>query len=169
MIHGALSDMVPLPVCTPGSANTGAVDSDWVSLKDYADVVFCVVLTEGRGGAADDLAVSFRQATSAAGAGAKAIVPRRAYLREHATDLPSAAAADASEIVDPATVPTNGDMSRIVLVEFDAAQLDVNNDFAYVQARTPAVAGATSVVAMTAIPCMAFHKLAPDEMKSPLA
>ena len=170
MIKGALSDMVPLPVSTPGAATTGAIDSDWVGLKEYAGVVFCVVLTEGRAAANDDLAITFRQAKSAAGADAKAFTPRRAFVREHATDLPSAAAAD-PVVVDPVPasgIATNGDMSRIVLVEIDAAELDVNDDFAYVQARTPAVSSSTSVVGMTAIPCGAFHKLAPQHMRSPL-
>lgn len=153
MKHAQLNMSKSVPLNTPGGATTGATNSDWVGLRHGEGVVFRVVLTEGRAAAADDNTLTFRQATDAAGTGAKAFVPRRAYVRADGTSLADAAAATPTEIeaVNGAIdIHIDGDMTSVIDVEIDAAELDVNNDFAFLQARLAGVAGSTTTTTISA-------------------
>ena len=144
---------------------TSVRSSSWFSVKDYSGVRLVVGGSVGR--AADDVAITFRQATSAAGAGAKAITPRTATLRE-GSSLATAAAATATRLENPESVTLQGDMVNILEVEFDAAELDLKNDFAYVQARSAAVGSATKTVTFAGDAVGARQMLAPELLRNPL-
>ncbi len=173
MKHSFLNRNKVVPILEPGSATTGALSSDWVSLAHGTGVMIQVVIEEGRAAAADDNTITLRQATSAAGAGAKALVPRRAYRRASGTSLADAAAATPDVIERAADgsldMHVDGDMTTIYDIEIDASELDVNNDFAFIQAQTAAVGSSSTQVSMTAIACGLFHSLAPQHIANVLA
>jgi len=154
-------------------ATTGAVNSDWVSMKHGNSVVFTVIVNEGRAAAADDNTVTLRQARTAAGGGAKALVPRRAYRRAHATDLASAAEATPVEIARNASgaidIHVDGDESSIIDIEVDASELDVNDGFAFVQARLAAVGSSTTTAAIIATVADLHHAMDPVNLPNVLA
>jgi len=170
--HSFLNRNKVVPINTPGSTTSSAINSDWVSLAHGTGVVISLTFEEGRANQADDNTLTFRQAKTAAGGDAKALVPRRAYVRAHATDVPTAAAATPTviEAVDGAIdIHVDGDLNQVIDVEFDASELDVNNDFKFVQARLAAVGSSTAQATMTAIACGLRQVLAPQHLADVLA
>ena len=164
--------MVPL---SADAVITTAINSDWIGLKEYRGVIITVVTAAGRSTTQDDQTLTLRQATTNAGATAKALVPRRAYRRQ-GSDLAAAAAATPTVLETPSTgVHLDGDMVNIVDIELDASELDVNtadvngNHFAYVQARLPAVSGGTARAHITALAVAPRQVLAPEQLANPLA
>lgn len=153
MKHTQLNMSKFVPVSEPGRATTGANSSDWVGLAHGTGVVFRVIMEEGRAAAADDNTLTFQQATDASGAGGKALVPRRAYVRASGTSLAAAAAATPTVIEasnGAIDIHIDGDMTSIVEVEIDASELDVNNNFAFVRARLAGVGSSTTQATMLA-------------------
>lgn len=173
MKHSFLNRNVVVPLVTPGSATTGALDSDWISLAHGTGVALQVVVNEGRANQADDNTITLRQAKTAAGGDAKALVPRRAYRRAHATSLADAAAAtrEAIERASDGSIDmhVDGDMSTIYDIEIDASELDVNNDFAFIQARLAAVGSSSTTVGISGTACGLFQILAPQHAPNVLA
>ena len=167
MKHSALNEMRTVSL-TAEARISAAQNTPWVSLKDYRSVVFVFTGRAGRGAAADDVAVTFQQAKTSGGGEAKAINPRRAIRREGA-NLAAAMAATPEEIAGDQRLVTNGDGFTELVVEFDAAELDVTNDFAYVRAQTPAVASATRVARFDAILCGPRYATDPLYLANPLA
>ncbi|MYA17673.1 MAG: hypothetical protein F4Z28_13390 [Gammaproteobacteria bacterium] len=173
MKHSFLNRNKVVPILEPGSATTGALSSDWVSLAHGAGVAIQIVIEEGRAAAADDNTITLRQAKDAAGDDPIDLVPRRAYRRSSATSLADAAAAT-PEVIERAAdgsldMHVDGDMTTIYDIEIDASELDVNNDYAFIQARTAAVGSSTTQVSMTAIACGLFQVLAPEHLANVLA
>jgi len=173
MKHSFLNRNVQVPLVTPGKATTSGTDSDWISLAHGTGAAFQVVVTEGRAGAADDNTITLRQAKTAAGGDAKALIPRRAYRRAHASDLPSAAAAT-REVIERAAdgsidMHVDGDMTTIYDIEIDASELDVNNDYGFIQARLSSVSGSTTTVSISGTACGLFQILAPQHLANVLA
>lgn len=150
------------------SVTTAAIDSDEVSLAHGSGLVIEVVVTEGRSGASDDNTITLTQSKTAASGSSKALVPRRAYRRAHATDLASAAAAALTEI-DVTDMHVDGNMTTIYDIEIDASELDVENDFEFVSAHLAAVSSSTTAAWMTAIASDLRQKVAPGEQANVLA
>lgn len=165
--HSYLNHNKAVPLVTPGTGTGSAVNSDWVGVAHGTGVAFQVVINEGRG-ANDDNTLSFRQASAAAGTGAKALVPRRAYRRAHATDLASAAAATPEEIAG-GDLHIDGEMNTIYDVEFDASELDLANNFSHIQARLGGVGSSTTTISITATVCDLRHAVDPTETPNVLA
>lgn len=113
---------------------TGANTGDWVSLRHYNRVAVCFVSGIGTNG--DDPTLTILQATSAAGAGSKALTFTTIYRKQAATNLAAVpqwtkttqAAANTYVQTDAA------EQSVLWVVEFQAADLDVANGFYYVSA-----------------------------------
>jgi len=172
MKHAFLNHNKAVPVVSPGTATTSAIDSDWVGLAHGAGVVFTVIVNEGRASTADDNTVTLRQATSAAGDDAKTLIPRRAYVRASGTNLAAAAAATPSVIEaenGAIDIHVDGDMTSIIEIEIDASELDVNSDFTHVQARLASVGSSTTTVGITAIVTDLHHVMDPTELPNVLA
>ncbi|MYA16177.1 MAG: hypothetical protein F4Z28_05105 [Gammaproteobacteria bacterium] len=173
MKHAFLNRNKIVPIAGPAAATTGAVDSDWVSVAHGTGVAFQVVIEEGRANQADDNTITLRQAKTAAGGDPIDLVPRRAYRRSSGTSLADAAAATPEVIERDADgnldLHVDGDVTTIYDIEIDASELDVNDDYAFVQARTAAVGSSTTTVTMTAIACGLRQILAPQHLANVLA
>jgi len=115
--------------------STGANTGDWVSLADYGHVA--IIFTSGVGTAGDDATLTVLQASDNAGTGSKAlnINTSKVFKKQAATSLASVgqwsdASGDASS--NTLTNATAAEQSLIWVVEFDANELDVANNFTHV-------------------------------------
>ena len=165
--RSALNNLKTVPLLA-AVAISAQRTGDYMGLKKYRGAVLTMVGSVGRNGANDDTTLTVLQATSAAGAGAKALTPRNAYVREGAT-LAAAAAATPVLHENPENIVTNGDMVSIVDIEIDAAELDVNNEFAYVTLQTAQVGSGTRTVEFNGIACDPHHATDPRYLANPLA
>jgi hypothetical protein len=128
----------------PINLATGANDGDWVSMKNYRHLA--VIIFKGAGAAAEDPTVTMEQATNVAGSGAKALNFTTIYSKEGAdlftigtfTKITQAAAATY-------TSATLGDNQALLVIEFNAEDLDVEGGFDCVRVRIADV-GATSQI-----------------------
>lgn len=166
--HSLLNTVVHVPLNTPGSATTSVVNSDYVGLKHGSCVKFTVLVEEGRAAQADDNTLTLRQAKTAGGGDVKAFVPRRAYRRAHATDIAAAAAAARRDISGSA-MHIDGNETTIYEVEVDASELDLDDDFKFLQVRTAAVTSSTTQVTMSADVGGLRQKTAPEHLPNVLA
>ena len=157
-----------VPVVTPGTAMTGRVNSDWVSVAHGSGVVFSVTITEGRANQSDDNTITLQQGISATGNQAKTLRPTRAWLRQSGTSLEAAASATATAL-NTSDMHTDGDMANVVDIEIDASELDTENDYGFVRIRTEAVSGATSRIGAVAIAVNLRHKVNPTAYPDVLA
>lgn len=118
-----------LPVDQSAAANT---QGEWVSLSKYDSLMVCYTSDVGTGG--QDPSVALRQATSATGTGAKTLAAGQWYAVQDATvgDLDDnfAAAGDGD-----GAFTDDGETACVARVEITADQLDVDNDFEFVQVR----------------------------------
>ena len=129
---------------TAAAARSG----DWVSLENYASVV--IVAHAEVGAAADDVAVTVRQATSNSGGSAKGLTPRRGWRKQGATlDV-----GGAYDHVTPGTfdsvnhaIGMEGENINMVLIEVGADELDVAGGFSFLQVQTSAGAAAKILTA----------------------
>jgi hypothetical protein len=143
-----------LPPAADAAGRTGA----WVGLKKAAKVFLVVHINQG---AANTVAVTLQQATSAAGAGAKAGPAVAIYvnLNTGANDALVRQAVDANTFTTDAGLQT-----KLVIFEVDAAQLDVANGYAYVTLVTGASIAA-NITQAEAIPTgLRYAGTAPDSL-----
>ena len=110
----------------PVDLNTAAVAGDWVGLAMYDSCTTVVIMGDGTAG--NDAAVRLRQATGAAGAGAKNLDGATWYETSHASALGESFAA-----VDGDTVTVDGEEVALLRCEVTADMLDVDNDYTHVQ------------------------------------
>lgn len=112
-----------VPIDTTGAG----ADGDWVNLKFHRRIAIVILQGAWAGGTP---AVTFEQATSAAGAGAKALAYTERWDGTALTDdvlARTVVAANTSNLAAAA----NG----LMVVELHAQDLDVNNGFAWVRVR----------------------------------
>ncbi len=124
-------------------ANTG----DWVSLANHNHCA--VVLISGVGTAGNDITLTIEQATNAAGDDNKALnlvtSPVKVWKKQAVTSLASVAVwTDAASGVtaNAWTDAASAEQSLILVVEFDAADLDADGGFEFLQASADAATGA---------------------------
>ena len=143
--HSALN-MMQVAEGFPIQGTASIISGDWINIAGYSSVVF---LFHGEvGAAADDVQLSLRQSKTNSATGAKGLTPRRGWFRKQATDLTTIAQ---WSHVGGANVTIEGEEANIVAVEVDAAELDLANDFAWIQARTNAGGAAAKIVGCLAI------------------
>ena len=112
----------------PVDLSDGAAAGDWVDLSKYDSLT--VIYVSDAGTANEDVTVELRQAKTAAGGDAKDLDKGQWYAYQHATALGDKFA----EIGDGAgSFTDDGETTCIARVEVTADQLDVDNDFRYVQ------------------------------------
>ena len=125
-MHETVQTVVAVPpVNTTGAAQTGV----WASLKDGARATIQIITGAWAGGTS---AVTLQQATSAAGAGAKALGMTSYWLNSDHT-------ASAVTLTKTAIVANTFNLTSandICVIELDASDLDVTNGFCYFQVLT---------------------------------
>jgi hypothetical protein len=146
------SGFVPVNLAT--AANTG----DWFSLANYGRIAF--LFHKGAGTAGEDPVITIQQATAAAGTGAKALNVTRVDTKQGA-DLAAIGTFTVSTSASPATNDTfstntwtNSTLAEeqaIVVIEFRAQDLDVNNGFYFVQASIADVGTNSQIGSLQAI------------------
>lgn len=131
----------------PVDMSAGANDGDWIILDKFRHVA--IIFFKAAGTAGDDPTLTLEQATDVAGAGAKALNFTDIYRKQGAaltsigqwtktTQTASATFTDA----------TSAEVQAIWVVEFDASDLDVANDFVAIRARVADVGAAAQVGAL---------------------
>lgn len=128
----------------PVNMATAANNGDWHRIGLYFKKLL-IVFFKAAGAAGEPPTLTLKQATSAAGADAKALNFTRVYTKVGA-DL--AAIGQFTEVIQAAAntyAPAAGDSPAIIAVEISATDLDKNNGFAFVQASVPDV-GATAQI-----------------------
>ena len=154
-----LSTLNIQPALAIGST-AAARDSDWVSLKNYASVIF-VVFAEA-GAAADDVTIGIHQATSNSGADEKNVTARD-YWRKQATTINVSGAYDNRTPSSGGDIVLEGSNQNILLFEVGADELDSSGGFKFVQA-TQDNGGATGKqLGMLYILCGFRYAVAPDQ------
>lgn len=120
----------------PASLDGGAQAGDWHSFENHRRAL--ILFHKGVGTAGDDPTITVTQATSAAGAGEKALNLKKLYKKE-AVDLEGVAqfsevtsfdTANAYGAADDATI---AEKELIWGIEVDAADLDADNGFTFMQ------------------------------------
>jgi hypothetical protein len=123
----------------PVAMNTAANSGDWVSFKNFNRIA--VVFIKAVGTAGDDPTISFKQASDVSGTGVKALACTRIDKKQAATNLTAVGTYTKSTSASPATNDTfnttngtwtNSDLAEqaaIVVADFKAEDLDVNNGF----------------------------------------
>lgn len=117
--------------------STGANTGQWISLRDYHRASVMLYRSGSAGNAGDQSTVTIQQATSNAGAGAKAL---NSYRARYKTDM-TGPSGDTWTIAD-VTSPQNawqspagfGDKATLLAVDLEAQLLDDANGFHWIQA-----------------------------------
>lgn len=110
-----------VPIDTTGAA----VASDWVSLKHFQHVTFVIFQGAWAGGTP---AVTLDQATAVAGTGSKTLGLTKYWSKTGLTGTTYSETAVTSD-----TFNLTATANTITVIEIDAEQLDVDNDFDCVQ------------------------------------
>lgn len=133
-----------VPVNLAGGAN----DGDWVSLKNYRHVT---LLFFGAAGAATEPAtITVEQASKVDGTGAKALNFTTVHTK-HDADLQTVGQFTKVTQAAANTFPmgtTTGDKQAIVLIDFNAEDLDVENGFDCIRGRIADVGTTAQIGAM---------------------
>lgn len=133
MAEGLLSFIQIESAFVPVDMQTGANDGDWVSLEHYKRCA--LVLFKGIGTAADDPVFNAQQADSSAGGNAKDINFTVIHQKVGGTAV-SGIATWTRTTQAAATSYTNAasaENEAIILVEFAADELDVDNGFVWLR------------------------------------
>ena len=123
-----------IPAFIPIDMQTGANNGQWVSMK-IASRVVCV-LFKSAGTVGDDPVITLKQATSNAGAGAKALTFTRARTKIGAiASTPQWTIA--TQTAANTYTPTSAASPAVIAVEIQQTDLDLNNGFNFVQVSIP--------------------------------
>jgi hypothetical protein len=117
----------------PKDLAASASDGDWISLKHYRHIT-CVFIAAA-GAAAEDPIITMEQATAVAGTGAKALTFTRIDEKEGADLLTIGQFAKVTQAAAATYNGDAGDLQKIVMVEFNAEDLDVEGGFDCVRMR----------------------------------
>lgn len=166
---GRLFDLEPniIPVDTQGGANAG----DWFSLENYQGIVFVGILAAGV--ANDDPVFELQQATSNAGANVKDLNAFRTIYRKQGADIFAVTSwtKDTQTADEDYTMnATSAEQQKMVAVYVDAAELDRDGGFNFVQCniKDTGAAGA-QLGASIAILVGPRYQREPEESISPLS
>lgn len=128
-------------IAAPKDINASAITGARASLKEGERVT--AVISMGAGAGTTD-AISFQQHDAATAGNSKAITISRYYLRLDAeTSFTKVELGTAVSTLDLSA--SIGGVTADVVVEFEAQDLDVNNDYAYVSVNVAASAAAKVV------------------------
>ena len=123
-----------IPAFVPVDMQTGANNGQWVAMKHIGRLL-CVLL-KAAGTAGDDPVITLKQATSNAGAGAKALTFTRARTKIGAiASTPQWTLA--TQTAANTYTPTSAASPAVIAVEIQPTDLDLNNGFNFVQLSIP--------------------------------
>ena len=165
--HSMLNGMQICWGFDPGLDIATTRNSDWISLAGYGCAIFILQMEDGA--AANDVTITLRQAKTASGGDAKALIPRR-WLRKSGANVETIA--QPTEVAPSGTAGSataEGSENNLVYVEVDASELDVNDDFEYVSLRADAAGGVGKLGACIAIAGMARQMTDPVNLVSAIA
>jgi hypothetical protein len=128
----------------PQDLAAGNVLGRWISLANYNHIEFIVHKAAGASGEPPTL--TFEQAQDSAGTGAKALnFPQ--YSQQNAADITTLTGyTNVTQTPTNTVTPAAGNTQSLTMVEFDAQNLDVTNNYKFVRARIPDV-GTTAQLA----------------------
>jgi hypothetical protein len=112
-----------VPVNLAAAAQTG----DWVSLKNFNHIE--IIIMKAAGGNGEPATFTFEQASDVAGTGAKALNFQELSVKDGADMTAIGAPTLTSPAAGNTYVQSVGDTQSLIVVEFDAQHLDVNNGF----------------------------------------
>lgn len=127
----------------PVNMATAANNGDWVQAKDYESIL--IVLFKGAGASGEPPTLTVKQASDAAGTGAKALNFTRVYKKDNADVTTVGQWTEVVAAAGNTYALAAGDTQSIIAVEVKADDLDVANGFCFVQGSVADV-GATSQV-----------------------
>lgn len=117
-----------VPIDMAGQANTG----DWISLENYRRAA--VVLFGAVGVAGDDPIFKLQQATASDGTGFKDLLFTVIYEKVGATLAATAAWTRVTQTAATSYVNAlSAEAQKLIVVDIDAAMLDVTNGFTFIQ------------------------------------
>jgi len=118
----------------PVDLQDGANSGDYVSLQNYKGCA--VVFMSAVGTAADDPTLTIQQASDVAGTGVKALNFTVIARKQAATDLSAVGqwTRTTQTAANTYTEATSAEQDSIWVVDFDADELDVDNDFDCIRA-----------------------------------
>lgn len=117
------------PGFVPGDLAAAGTTGKWFSMKNFNHIEFIIVKSAGAAGEIPTF--TFLQATSAAGAGSKALNFPQYAIKDNA-DLTTVITGPTKVAVTPPAntlAPAAGNTQSVIVVEFDAQNLDVTNGF----------------------------------------
>jgi LysM repeat protein len=119
-------------IMVPTNLAAGAVAGNWLSLENANHVEFIINKAAGATGEAPTF--TFVQATDGSGTGSKALnIPGGKYTRKTGADVDAVALPTLVEAAAGNTIVlAAGDTEEVVVVEFDAQNLDINNGFRFI-------------------------------------
>jgi len=124
----------------PVDLQDGANNGDWVSMKNYNHLT--VVFFKDAGTAGDDPTLTVKQATNVSGGSEKALNFTTIYTKQGA-DLATVGTftKNTQAAANAYTDTASAEAQAIWVVEFDASDLDTNNNFDCVQASVADIGG----------------------------
>lgn len=132
----------------PVDSQSGANNGDWVSMKGYDRC--SIVLIKAAGTAGDDPVFTVRQATAVDGTGAKALNFTRIDAKVGAQTGIGTFTTVTQAAANTYTDTVSAEAQAIMVVEFKAEDLDVNNGFDCIQLQIPDT-GSAGAQLLTAI------------------
>ena len=135
MTEKFLQHMTIESAIVPVDLATAANDGDWISLKNYRKALVVLFATAGTAG--QDPVFTLRQASAVAGTGAKALDFTVVYEKVGALTGVAAWTRVTQAAANTYTNAVSGEAQNIIVVEVDAASLDVDNGFDCIQLQVP--------------------------------
>lgn len=123
-----------IPAFVPVDMHTAANNGLWVAMRKISRLV--CVLVKAAGTAGDDPVITIQQATSSAGAGAKALAFTRARTKIGAIASTPQWTITTQSAANTFT-PTSAASQAVIAVEIQSTDLDMANGFSYVQLSIP--------------------------------
>lgn len=152
-----------VPINMASGANAG----DWISMKNYQRIL--IVLLKGAGAAGQDPTITVEQATTSAGAGNKALNFSTIYSQvgtlANLGQWTKTTQAAGNTYVDT----VSGEAQAIICIEIMAEDLDLDNDYDFIQASVADVGSTSQIGTLFYICADPRYMDAPENMLTPLA
>lgn len=159
-----------VPIDLQGAANQATI-GDWINLEEHHRCA--VIFMKNIGTAGDDPILVLQQATSAAGAGAKALTFSVIYRKESTVAAGLKTVAQWTRTQQTAatsyTNDTSAESELFWVVDIKSAELDVDNGFKFVNATVADVGGNAQLGALIMAPYCPRNALAAASMLGVLA
>lgn len=143
MIRRLVEEMQIVPAIIPIDLAAGANAGDWVSMKNYQHLT--VIFFAAAGTAGDDPIFTLEQATAVAGTSNKALNFTDIYVKSGTLSSVGGFTKVTQTAANTYTNATHAEVQKVYVVEINAEDLDVENDFDCVQLSVPDVGAAAQI------------------------